>query len=101
MVSTIGEPGVMVASVASVTSEAWSGSGDTEGSGVSNCEVSSAGGGATEARGFLPRFLGRAFEGEAARLLLSGAGVNICVGSADSVTRGRRLAAGLGVASAS
>lgn len=85
-----------------MASEAWSGSGDTEGSGVSSCEVSSsAGGGAKEARGFLPRFLGTAFEGEAARLLLSGAGVNICVGSADSVTRARRVAAGLGVASAS
>ena len=88
--------------VALVAFEAWLGSLDTKGSGVSSCEVSLlAGGGAKEARGFLLRFLGTAFEGEAARLLLSRAGVNICVGLADSITRARHIAAGLGITSAS
>jgi hypothetical protein len=63
---------------------------------VSNCEVSSAGGVASEALGFRPRFLGTAFEGEAG-LALSGPGVNSCVGSIDSATRGRRLVVGFGV----
>jgi hypothetical protein len=58
--------------------------------------VSSAGGVASEALGFRPRFLGTAFEGEAG-LALSGPGVNSCVGSIDSATRGRRLVVGFGV----
>lgn len=95
VLSASGELGVTVASDACSTS----GSGDIEGSGVSKCEVSSAGGAATEARGFLPRFLGTALEGEAALVVLSVAGVSVCVGSTDSVARVRRLAAGLGVAS--
>lgn len=95
VVSASGELGVTVASDGCSTS----GSGDIEGSGVSKCEVSSAGGAATEARGFLPRFLGTALEGEAALVVLSVAGVSACVGSTDSVARVRRLAAGLGVAS--
>jgi hypothetical protein len=64
---------------------------------VSSCESSSTGAAATEARGFRPRFLGTVLEGEGG-LVPSGAGVNNCVGSTDSVTRGRRLLVGFGVA---
>ena len=100
VISASGVPGVIVAldGASDAPSDAWSGSGDTEGSGVSNWDVSSTGASATEARGFLPRFFGTVFEGEGF-LALSGAGVKVCVGSIDSVTRVRRLVVGLGVAS--
>jgi hypothetical protein len=64
---------------------------------VSNCESSSTGAAATEARGFRPRFFGAILEGDGG-LAPSGAGVNNCVGSTDSVARGRRRLVGFGVA---
>jgi hypothetical protein len=91
MMSPSGVPG------ASVISNAGSGSGDIEGSGVRSCESSSTGATTADARDFLPRFFGTAFEGDCG-LVVSGAGVNNCVGSTDSVTRGRRLDVALGVA---
>jgi hypothetical protein len=69
----------------------------TEGSGVSSCESSSTGASTTEARGFRPRFFGAALEGDGG-LAPSAAGVNSCVGSTDSVARGRRRLVGFGVA---
>lgn len=59
---------------------------------------SSTGATTTDARGFRPRFFGTAFDREGG-LAPSDAGVNISVGSIDSVARGRLLVAGLGVAS--
>ena len=63
---------------------------------MSSCELSSGASGASDTRGFRPRFFGTVLEGEAG-LALSGPGVNSCVGSMDSVTRGRRLVVGFGV----
>jgi hypothetical protein len=73
-----------------------SGSGVTEGSGVGSLESTSTCAATTDARGFLPRFFGTDFEGEVGRAA-SWAGVNNCVGSTDSVTRGRRRVVGFGV----
>jgi hypothetical protein len=64
---------------------------------VSNCESSFTGAATTEARGFRPRFLGTALDGDGG-LAPSAAGVNSCVGSTDSVARGRRRLVGFGVA---